>query len=534
MAFTHPPAEIRSIVIPTCNRVSVLRRGLASYIESGKQHGRENNYVVSDDSRSPQARAGCKQMLGELGREYGVEILYAGLEEKLRYARRLMDEGAAPPGVIKFALFDSEKLGLSTLGANRNALLLHTVGDLILTVDDDTVCSLTPSPEFSRAMRIMSHRNFSTYNVESTWVYPDQETLFKSISFTREDLLAIHEELLGRDLQDVVKSAGTESTIDFSLMDPRSTQRLEAIRGKITATATGLVGDSTWPSPFVYFLLTGESRRRFTRSEEGYRAALLSREILRVTDRVTIADGTDATPGATFGLDNRELLPPFIPVGVAEDLVFWRTLFKTCDESYIALLPHALLHLPVPQRRHRLNDLMKGTSGIEFYVVLLALMNFAGRECTSTGREDGMKEMGSYLEKIGSLPRRDFDELVHANALRETELLVSHLDGLLATSGEMPDYWITDIKQVIQSMRESFKRAEVSVPLDLLRAGGLDEAREMTQRLVFKFGQLLRWWPQIVETARKLKREEYSLARPISANIRPSVQASAIFQTEQA
>jgi hypothetical protein len=516
MTSRHSTTEIGSIVIPTCNRVDVLKRCLISYIENSRHYSRSNRFVVSDDSRSGETRAGYRQMLGGLSREYGVEIQYAGMEEKLRYARRLMQEQAAPPAVIKFALFDSEKLGLSTLGANRNALLLHTIGELILTVDDDTVCSLTPSPDLRSGMRIISHRHFSTYLFESTWVYPDRETLLKSIRFTSKDFLGIHESFLGRDLQDVVNLAGEESTIDLSLIDPRPTEKLEAARSRITATATGLVGDSTWPSPFVYFLLTGASRQRLTRSEEGYRAALLSREILRVTDRTTIADGTDATPGASFGLDNRELLPPFMPVAVAEDLVFWRTLLKCSGASYIAHLPWALLHMPMPPRHHQINDLVKGTSGIEFYILLQALMSSAdqGHSCV----EKGMKELGSYLQTVGSLPRRDFDELAHSSLLREAHLFISHLESILTSSGEAPDYWVADLKQVIQNMRESFRRQEVSVPLDLLRKRNLDEAREMTRRLVFKFGQLLCWWPEMVEAARKLKREGYRLALPVSFN----------------
>jgi hypothetical protein len=118
------------------------------------------------------------------------------------------------------------------------------------------------------------------------------------------------------------------------------------------------------------------------------------------------------------------------------------------------------------------------------------------------------------------MPRRDFDQLAHESVLQEVGLLVSHLEDQLATSEGIAHFWAADIERIIRNVRASFSRAEVSVPLDLLRNRTLDEAREMTQRLVLKFGQLLRWWPEMTEAARKLKREGYSVAHPVPPHVR--------------
>ena len=53
-----------------------------------------------------------------------------------------------PPGVLKFALFGVEGGGCS-IGANRNALLLHTSGDMPLSVDDDAVSQIARVPPTS-------------------------------------------------------------------------------------------------------------------------------------------------------------------------------------------------------------------------------------------------------------------------------------------------------------------------------------------------------------------------------------------------
>jgi hypothetical protein len=67
------------------------------------------------------------------------------LEEKRRFSHRLVREGGLPKELVQLALFDVHRMGF-TAGANRNALLLGTAGELMLCADDDTVCHLVEPP----------------------------------------------------------------------------------------------------------------------------------------------------------------------------------------------------------------------------------------------------------------------------------------------------------------------------------------------------------------------------------------------------
>src|SRR4030095_228402 len=106
------PTRIPSVVCPTCDRVDLLKRSLASFIENCRRHARGAVFVVADDSRGADVRAACKSALKKMKREYGAAIWYAGLEEKVRFAKRLIERGGIEPAVVKFALFDSERTGL--------------------------------------------------------------------------------------------------------------------------------------------------------------------------------------------------------------------------------------------------------------------------------------------------------------------------------------------------------------------------------------------------------------------------------------
>src|SRR5437867_1252589 len=112
-------SEVGWIAVPTCNRVKTLERCLASYIENNIEHSRSTQFIIADDSEQADVRNTCRELLRRLSRKYQRHFWYSGLEEKLIFAKKLMQTSGAPPQLVKFALFDSSRLGLPTYGANR-------------------------------------------------------------------------------------------------------------------------------------------------------------------------------------------------------------------------------------------------------------------------------------------------------------------------------------------------------------------------------------------------------------------------------
>ena len=104
---------ITSVVFRTCNRPDALLQGLTSYIENCRRYERTNDFVVMDDTARPDTRREYREMLCELKRRYGVDIAYAGLEEKQQFTQRLIEMDSFPGEVVQFALFDVEHCGNS-------------------------------------------------------------------------------------------------------------------------------------------------------------------------------------------------------------------------------------------------------------------------------------------------------------------------------------------------------------------------------------------------------------------------------------
>ena len=288
---------IASIGVVTRNRPESMRRCLESYIDTCKRHGRTNNFVVVDDSTSAEVRKEIRNILYTLRRRFGVDIFYAGMEEKISYAKLLTAESDAPPDVVNFALLDTENCGY-TAGANRNAFLLQTIGDLVFCADDDTICKNGALQETKSGLAFNSVKeDFMEFRH-----YPTRASALDDVAFSDEDILSANEQALGNNLGDCIARCSSLAELHLGHLGNHLFSGLQH-GGRVIATLPGVVGDSGAGSPAWCLSLEGRSRQHLLRSEEVYQSAGVSREMVRAAERVTISDSTWCMLTA-LGMDN--------------------------------------------------------------------------------------------------------------------------------------------------------------------------------------------------------------------------------------
>jgi hypothetical protein len=499
------PCPISSIGVVTRSRIDSLRRCLTSFIENSKKYERTNDFVVMDDSESIAARGATQEMLLSLKRRYGVEIVYGGLEEKVRFAKALAAAGDVPPNVVEFALFDPEKFGYTT-GANRNALLLHTSGNLLFSADDDTLCELVTPPLRQNGLGFNSRDA-----VADLWFFPDRESALESNNSIDEDVLSIHEQLLGKNINQCIAGLGETIDFDFEHCGTRLLSEIKFGRGAVLTTFTGLFGDSGLVAPFSYYLLEGESRERLTKSEQVYRSALTSREVMRVVSRPTISDNSWCMTTAV-GFDNRALLPPFFPVQRNQDGVFGTTLRKCYEDGFSGHLPRAMLHNP-PIRSYPALLHEGAPLGLSTFELIAACINSIEPGLGDSGER--LRTLGRHFIQIGTMSAKDNEEFLRLQVLRSRSNLLMRLESLLQKYDESPAFWANDLKRHIRVQRAALLQKDYIVPPDLLRSRTRDEALQLNQRMIYRFGELLYWWPRLVETARTLRAQGQGLAQPV-------------------
>jgi len=491
--------DIGTLGVVTRDRVESLGRCLGSYIENSKKYGRANDFVVLDDSESAGVRNQTRRLLLSLKEKFSAEIYYAGLEEKRRFAEALISRGGLPPDVVKFALLGLEGFECS-IGANRNSLALHTVGDLVLSVDDDTQCRVASHPGAAGELAMDSGNEFIDY-----WFFPDRAAALRSSPLTYPDILSIHERLLGKSIGDCIPDDLGAEAPNCERVGPRFMRGLPGGDAKVAVTFTGLIGDSGMPVPLVYLLLTGGSRERLVKSESDYATARSSRELVRVAKRLTLTDNVWCCQTTAFGFDNRGLLPPFLPVQRNQDSIFGVLMQECFNNYYFGHLPWAVLHAPAEPRAYPPNSIPDSARMIPTVGLLSACVSAFDLWPRDSGGEENLRALGRHLTEMGSMKLEDFEEAARRHVLRARCSQVSVLEHQLKSYRGQPSYWAADLERYIENLEHAVATTDNVVPSDLPGKWSGDEARRQSQRLVLMFGNLLRSWPDIVAASKEAR-----------------------------
>lgn len=488
------PPQITTLGIPTCNRVQALQRGLTCYIEHSQRFGRTLNVAVMDDSPAPDTREAYRVALRTLQARYGVTIAYAGLDEKRAFARALSTAGGIPEEVISWACIGSREYGVGTFGANRNALLLHTIGECIFSSDDDVLCRVATIPEAHTHLAVSGQANLQMQ------FYPDRQSALDATRPVDLDIFTLHEQWLGAHPCRGKASYVREGQIDIEQAEPELLRRLMRQSGRVLVTVHGIAGDISCQSADI--LLFSEP---LICAEETYRAAHASREIAQGARQVTLTwDSLSLTGMCIGGLDNRELLPPFSPVGRCEDACFGQTLAKCFAHASVAYLPWMLLHAPLETRRF--TDPLFHLSLENFLIGCIGL--FQPHPLIHMPPTELLGQLGQFFEHIGQLSASSFEALVRHVHWQCLGTRTDTLETWLRHYGQRcAASWKRDAEAYCAQARRS-----MLAPVN----GYLPAGLETVQRATRQFARVLTWWPSMVETARRLRTQDCRLAQPVA------------------
>jgi hypothetical protein len=461
-----------------------------------------------DDSPSPEARAANRHALQELRARHGAAIAYAGPEERVRFADLLIRRAGLSAEVVGFGLLNPEGYPVAT-GASRTGPLLHTAGECLLQLDDDTICRLAPAPGAKPGLALTSQHDPTEF-----WFLSGDELLPAGNDFAEADLLALHERLLGRSPGACLETPTTDADLDLNQARAGFFRKLEVADARVLVTAVGWAGDSGMGAPGYFLSLQGNARARLVRCADVYREALTRMRVVRAVSRAAISEGPFCM-AVNLGLDNRRLLPPFMPVQRNQDGVFAALLRACFDGAYFGFLPWVLLHQSPGTRRFAPADLTQGVVCVHSGSILQALVQaFAPGPNAGAGRKN-LVALGQSLEEWSRAPQARFEEFTRTLLWSHLSRFASQLDEQLRQYGGQPAFWAEDVRQVLAVLRESLPREDFGVPGDLARLFGSGQAAARFQRLVGQLGLLLCHWPDMLKASADLRRQGHRLAVPL-------------------
>lgn len=495
-------SRIEWLVVPTFGRTALVNRSLRSYAQHLSRFGYTCGILISDDCRSPQRCRKSREMLREFAVSSGIRVWYAGVDQKAHFVRCLENPCDLPPDILQYLFWGAPyPNGETTIGANRNTVLCHTLGSLLLSVDDDTLCCAGSVPGSKAMLNFGGH-----LNPTETWCFPNRSA---AVSFCPEkpiDVLGEHQSCLGQPLSRLLSKATMTGTLgNADALCCHVIRSLLAGHGRVRITYNGARGDGGLHSDLWLLAQSPPAtKERLEALGDKYVNVLEAREIVRQAICQTVVHADCVGIGMCMGLDNREILPPFMPNGRNEDGVFSYILGRASDNNYAVHLPFTLIHDP-PTTRSYSPDRDVVTRMADVIISCLAMWH-APPGSDPTARIRGM---GDHLAGIGSAPSRDFEEIICSAMCSRLSSIVYHLEHALASTSSC-SHLRCDLENRLNSIRQTGNERGFFWPVD---APGCDSVpvAERVRETVKQFGRLLQWWPSVLEKVATLRAKEVTI-----------------------
>lgn len=464
--------------------MSTLLSNLAAF-------GRRPKVLIADGSTTRSSLTDNQEVVATFKEKGSLSIELIGHEDRERLIRLLVSAGL-DENVVSFAMSGLADLSIGCAGSNRNFLLLMTPEENFLSVDDDTEMSFAAANQFRCGSVAEDRMNPSSLeSFMQVWVYHDRQSLQDSVQFGQIDFVGAHESILGLKVDDFCRGLGEDScSVADTLVSPGEC-------GRVALTFSGLAGDCGWGTPSRYLFISRESLERLTRSDDVYLDSITSREVVQLSTAVTLSRRADDLMTTTFGADNRLMLPPFIPVGRGEDLVFGHVLQKSHHDVWFGHLPHAIFHGPVGRRRFARGEIIRSAATTDLSSLICAMVERFPTNGLNVS--DSLRGLGRSLRNICALSIGQFHDYIRECRTSLTQKSLGLLEDRLQSAGRAAPSYVADMKMYIERLREGDKREEAGIPVELLYGREIDVALRWTRKVIAMYGQLLSAWPDIVE-----------------------------------
>jgi hypothetical protein len=497
--------SITSVGIPTRNRPQKLETGLRSFAARAREVGRDLEFVVADGSDEPSMMQANLEILSAVKREFGARCTYLGLNEREHMVTELAREADLPLETVRFAFQNIENCPVNS-GSNRNTLLMATVGELTMQVDDDILCKVAPGLDQRQGMTLSSEH----FRAEVWFHDPESMNADEQMQGNQSsDVFSLHESILGKSLSNCVSECG-EGNIDVGTIRSSFARRGLYGNGVVLVSSTGLDGDSGIGSAFHFLRFKGASRARLVQTEEKYRLAMATQHVKSAVPQLTITEASSC-PAFNLGLDNTRNLPPFMPVQRAEDVVFGR-LLGASGEGYFGILPWMITHVRTENWQQNLEE---DATRFSCNHILEAIITEPRVLDYWAGAPGNFAKLGQELIELGHLPPPDFEDFLQQLLWKSRHSDIVRLQTLAKMHGSQPSYWMSDVNDYLKWSRNALLQDNFVVPCDLSLKFGEEAARVLMQRLVLKLGELLKVWVELRQAATRLKMRGVKFARLI-------------------
>ena len=454
---------------------------------------------VIDDSRDEANVSANVSIINDISSALSKPVHHVGQKMKARLIEHIRGELVESASTLSWLLNHDQWPDMATYGVARNLSLLLSVGHRALVLDDDVIPQAITPPLSAKSLKA------GTANDRESVFYASTEDLNRHALAIPCSPLAMMLQHLGKPLGQILKTelashrdlAGWDGAL-LSTQDSTSPTLLNQC---------GSWGDSgTGGAQGVVYLGEASIKRLMDSPEPlesvlGARASWFGYRGPMLTHYGTMSQLT--------GFDHRLLLPPYLPAGRGEDVLFGIMLQRLHPASVVYNEGWAIRHAPLEERsaRGELSPLTTraGTS---------LLADWLGRgpaDQWGLSAERRLSGLAEQVMRLAEMQSPALEAMVKEELIAKRTNLLNRCMQHLSQLGPLEDLPRTsEWRAFLEASRDRLvaeiqtpELAPISDASARLGDDGLRTLRAHGQQ----FAQALRVWPAICETARSFMAE---------------------------
>jgi len=484
------------VAIITWERPEALERLLESIVTNCATGDFHRLYVI-DDSRKSTNISKNQALVEKVAPSIDAPIQYFGRDEQNSLLDDLVKQLPGQENAIRFLADHSRWEEHWTSGLSRNLALLLSCGHRLVMLDDDTVCDVYDPPQPK------SNITFSDAPREADFFGDEQEwaPLHQPMN---PDPVNRHMQCLGLSFSDALGVLGESHLKPAAFSDATAlmVSELQA-DSPVLMTECGSLGcpgtdSNTWlpdmaPSSIGQMLLSAKKTTN----------ALTRRKVWTGRNQPHFSPRSNMSQ--ITGFDNRQVLPPYLPIMRGEDRLFGFMLDFIFPSALTLDYPWAVPHLPIPERKWE-NRNLNFTPCDSFPMFFFEKVLEYKSSSRSGSYSDRMSALSAWFEDMAAAPGETLTAMYRDARLQGNSEHLQHLGALLSTAESAPVDWQNYLRNGITQLNADLDKAsQEDFPVR-----GLPATMEGDELISFwketwgDFADALSAWPEIRVAAAKI------------------------------
>lgn len=495
-ADTDNTADKPVVVIITWERPAALERLLKS-INTNCATDKFHQLYVVDDSRDADHIRQNRELTAKYTFALKTPVQYFGQVEQQSLLKSLCQELPAHAEAIRFLADQSRWRDQWTSGLARNLALLLSCGRRLVMLDDDTICDVFEPSQLKSDISIAnSPREADFFSNEQEWISQHQPI--------NPDPIDRHMQCLGLPLADALGVLGESNLKPAGLSDANALLMNELQpTSPVLVTECGSLGcpgtgKNTWLPD-----MAPASIRQMLSSPQKTSNALNTRMVW--AGRAQPHFSPRPNMSQITGFDNRQMLPPYMPIMRGEDRLFGYLLNFIFPAGVSLDYPWAIPHLPIPLTPWR-DEHRDFTPGPSFPVLCYEQLPAAKWDCLAEQPTQRIAAVSAWFKDLAAAPAQTLMANQRDSILRDLTEQLRNLSKLLNAADSAPDEWQAYLKQGIEQLNaslEQFSGEDFTIT-------GLPAGLETEELIAFwrqtwvGFATALAAWPEIRNAAEEI------------------------------